>query len=196
MELKTIFKIQGWLRGSEARILQKYAIDQQGKSKSDLLEIGSWKGRSSIAIASILTEGRRLWVIDHFQGSLEHQKGQKFYTLPKYTRSDKLWIYPELLENVIKYNVQNKVIILPLDSEKAAKVADEKFSFIFIDGDHRYEGVSKDCNLWLPHLEKDGVLIFHDYQYSPIHKFCNEIKQNKDLSVIFEMHTMIAFRYQ
>lgn len=188
-------KIQGWLSGGEAKILQKYAIEQQKKSKSDLLEIGSWKGCSSVIIASILLEDRRLWIVDHFQGSIEHQKGHRFYITPKYERRGKLWIYPELLENVIKYNIQNKVIILPLSSEKAAKVVDEKFSFIFIDGDHSYEGVSEDCNLWLPHLEKNGVIIFHDYKHPPIHKFCNELKQNKNLSVTLELHNIIAFRH-
>jgi len=196
MQLKAIFKIQGWLRGHEARILQKYVIEQQEKSKSDLLEIGSWKGRSSVTIASILTGDRRLWIVDHFQGSLEHQKGQRFYTPPRYTRGNKLWIYPELLENIIKYDIQDKVIVLPLGSEEAAKVIIGQFSFIFIDGDHRYEGVSEDCSLWLSHLEENGILIFHDFQHPPIHKFCNELKQNKSLSVIFEIQTMIAFRHQ
>jgi len=195
MELKAILKIPGWLSESEARVLQKYTIEQQEISKSDLLEIGSWKGLSSIVIASLLSEDRRLWMIDHFRGSYEHQQGQKFYTPPKYTRRDKLWIYPELLENIIKYNVQDKVIVLPLSSEKAAKVVDEKFSFIFIDGDHLYEGVSRDCNLWLPHLEKNGVIIFHDYQHFPIHKFCDELRQNKGLSVTFELPRIIAFRH-
>lgn len=195
MELKAILKIPGWLSENEARVLQKYTIEQQEISKLDLLEIGSWKGLSSIVIASLLSEDRRLWIVDHFQGSLEHQQGQRFYTPPKYTRRSKLWIYPELLENVIKYNVQDKVIILPLSSGEAVRVVDEKFSFIFIDGDHQYKSVSKDCNLWLSHLEKNGVIIFHDYKYSPIHKFCNELKQNKNLSVTSELHNIIIFRH-
>ena len=110
-------------------------------------------------------------------------------------KKGKPWAFPEFLENVVKCNVQGKVVILPLSSEKAAKVVDEKFCFIFINGDHGYEAVSRDCNLWLPHLEKNGVLIFHDYKHPPIHKFCNELKQNKNLSVILELHNIIAFRH-
>lgn len=193
-KLRAILETPGWLSGNEAKILQRYVTEQQRESKADMLEIGCWKGRSSIVIASRLSKDRRLWIVDHFHGSLEHQKRRKSYT-SKYTRRKKLWTYPEFLENVIKYKVQNKVIILPLSSEKAAKVVDEKFSLIFIDGDHEYEGISEDCNLWLPHLEENGVLIFHDYQYAPIHKFCNELKQNEDLSVILELYSMIAFRH-
>lgn len=188
-------QIEGELCSGDGKILQVFAKEQQKHSKSDLLEIGSWKGKSGITIASVLKEDRRLWMIDHFQGSLEHQKGQRFYIPSKYTRRNKLWIYPELLENVIKCNVQDKIIVLPLSSEKAAKVVDEKFSFIFIDGDHSYKGVSEDCNLWLPHLGKNGVIIFHDYKHPPIHKFCNEFKQNKNLSVTLELHNLIAFRH-
>ena len=190
--LKSAFKVTGWLNRDEAKILQKYAVEQQKASKSDLLEIGSWKGCSSIVIASVLSGDRRLWMVDHFRGNLEHQKGQRFYTPPKYTRRNKLWIYPELLENIVKCNVQNRVIILPLSSKQAAMVVDEKFSFIFIDGGHRYKDVFEDCKLWLSHLEKNGVMIFHDYKDKSIYKFCNELKQNKNLSVVLELCNIIV----
>ncbi len=192
--LKPAFKVFGWLDKDEAGILQRYAVEQQKESKSDLLEIGSWKGLSSVVIASLLSGDRRLWMVDHFKGSLEHQKGQRFYTSPKYTRRNKLWIYPELLENIVKCNIQDKVIILPLTSEKAARVVDEKFSLIFIDGDHSYKGISGDCGLWLPHLEKNGVIIFHDYRDDSVRRFCNELKENKDLSVVSELRNIIVFR--
>ena len=194
MGIKTVVNIPGWLGRNEIKILQEYAIAQQKESGTDLLEIGSWKGCSSTVIASALSGDRRLWMVDHFRGSSEHQEGEKFYTVPKYTRRAGLWIYPEILENIIKCNFQNKVIILPLSSEKAARVIDEQFSFIFIDGDHKYESVSKDCELWLPHLEKNGVIIFHDYKNSSVHKFCDELKQNKDLSVDIKLQNMIVFR--
>lgn len=191
---KVIVEIQGWLNGEEARILQEYAIEQQKTSKSDLLEIGCWKGLSSVIIASVLAEDKRLWMVDYFRGGPERKPPKSPLFVTKHKRKEKPWAYSELLENVIEYNIQNKVVILPLSSEKAAKVVDEKFSFIFIDGDHRYKGVSKDCNLWLPHLERNGVIIFHDYHHPPVRRFCNELKQDRNLSVILELSNMIVFR--
>lgn len=34
---------------------------------------------------------------------------------------------------------------------------------LFIDGDHRYEGVKKDIENWLPFVKKGGVIFFHDF---------------------------------
>jgi len=173
-------KIQGWLAGGEATRLQRYAKEQQGRSKSDFLEIGSWKGKSGITIASILKNGQRLWMIDHFQGAPEWPHKPKSPTT-KYFRNGRLWAYPELLENIIRFDLQNKVIILPLNSAEAAKIVNEQFCFIYIDGDHSYAGVSADFQLWFPHLEQKGVIIFHDFKHPPINKFCNELAERKDL---------------
>ena len=37
-----------------------------------------------------------------------------------------------------------------------------KIDLIFIDGDHTYEGVKRDWELFLPHLSEFGVVVFHD----------------------------------
>ncbi len=49
-------------------------------------------------------------------------------------------------------------------SETVAKtVPDKSLDFVFIDGDHSYEGVSKDIQLWLPKIKPGGFLSGHDY---------------------------------
>jgi len=191
--MKSISEIsgKGEMRTKEdAEALQKFAKIQQEKSQSDLLEVGSWKGGSGIVTASVLTGDHRLWMVDHFRGS--PAKKEIFKT--KFQRRGMSWAYPETLENIIGYDLQNKVIILPLSSEKVAKVVDEKFSFIFIDGNHTYEAVSSDYYFWFPHLEKDGIMIFHDYGYSPVNEFCVGIKKNESLITVLETSTMIVFR--
>jgi hypothetical protein len=34
---------------------------------------------------------------------------------------------------------------------------------IFIDGDHTYEGVKRDIELYFPLLKPNGLILFHDY---------------------------------
>jgi predicted O-methyltransferase YrrM len=34
---------------------------------------------------------------------------------------------------------------------------------IYIDGDHRYDGVRNDIRVWLPRVRHGGILAFHDY---------------------------------
>ena len=181
------FDIQGLISPGEADLLQKFAREQQDKFKSDLLEIGSWKGRSSVVIASVLKEDHRLWMIDHFRGKPSYKT--------KFKRRGEPWAYPEVLENVIKHKIQNNVIVLPLSSQLAANIGlNEKFCFIFIDGNHTYEGVSRDWQLWSPHLEIGGVCLFHDCHYPPIQKFLEELKRQKDLKVETRVRILLAIR--
>lgn len=38
----------------------------------------------------------------------------------------------------------------------------EKIDFLFIDGDHTYEGVKKDFEMYAPLVREEGVIAFHD----------------------------------
>jgi predicted O-methyltransferase YrrM len=54
------------------------------------------------------------------------------------------------------------------DSVKAAgKIADGALDFVFIDGDHSYEGVKRDLAAWLPKVKPGGWLMGHDYGNKP-----------------------------
>lgn len=71
----------------------------------------------------------------------------------------------------------DRCTILEMDSISAAKkVPDESLDFIFIDGDHSYEGCKKDILAWLPKIKKTGWLLGHDYhQYPGVKKAVDEI---------------------
>lgn len=40
-------------------------------------------------------------------------------------------------------------------------------AFLFIDGNHKYEPVKKDIEVWTPHLMNGGIVAFHDYIFKP-----------------------------
>jgi len=71
-------------------------------------------------------------------------------------------------------------------------LAGRKFDFLFIDGDHSYEGVKKDFEMYRPLLAKDGVIAFHDITPGPkdkvggVPEFWNEIKSKYDHFQIVE----------
>jgi len=63
-----------------------------------------------------------------------------------------------------------------------AILRDNKVDFLFIDGDHSYEGVKKDFEMYSPLVKKGGIIAFHDIVPHPpetrceVNKFYNEIK--------------------
>jgi hypothetical protein len=57
-----------------------------------------------------------------------------------------------------------RVEILRMDSlEAARRVADESLDFVFIDGDHSYEGCKRDIEVWVPKVKVGGWIGGHDY---------------------------------
>lgn len=78
--------------------------------------------------------------------------------------------------------------------EKVKKVLDgKKIDFLFIDGDHRYEGVKKDFEIYSQLVSDDGIIGFHDiagYKDVPadieVDKFWNEIKNRHKHEEIVE----------
>src|SRR5439155_14171371 len=43
---------------------------------------------------------------------------------------------------------------------------DKEIDLLFIDGDHSYEAVRADLEVWLPKLKDDGIVAFHDYDWA------------------------------
>lgn len=56
---------------------------------------------------------------------------------------------------------------------------------LFIDGDHRYEAVKKDYEMYSPLVQAGGFIVFHDvilkdHPEVEVYKFWEEVKQNYD----------------
>lgn len=59
-------------------------------------------------------------------------------------------------------------IIMKMDSVEAAQyIADGSLDFVYIDGDHTYEGVKRDINAWASKVRSGGVVSGDDYYVFP-----------------------------
>ena len=136
--------IEGWTTELELEWLENRA-----KEMTSIVEIGCWKGRS----AKALLEGCRgkVWCVDHFKGSPDAQFSTR-------DRAEKEKIYERFVENVGQYpNLE----IMKMSSRDAAEMYNTDADMVFIDGDHSYETVKKDIELWLPKCKR--LICGHDY---------------------------------
>jgi len=75
--------------------------------------------------------------------------------------------YDEFNSNTNKY--KNKIVQLrgwSYDKIIDLKTQVNKIDFLFIDGDHNYEGVKKDWDLYNGLLENGSVVAFHDVEWA------------------------------
>jgi len=90
--------------------------------------------------------------------------------------------------DIVKYLSSNQTLtLIQGDSHKQeifkAVKEQAKYDMIFIDGDHAYEGVKKDWEMYSKLVKKGGVVVFHDIVKHTVHVdvgvhiLWNEIKE-------------------
>ena len=117
-----------------------------------IVEIGSWKGKSTIWLAKGSQAGQKVkvYAFDPHSASIVHQK------------HGEAWTFDELKQNISRAGVADIVSPVVATSEAAASRFNEPIEMIFIDGDHDYEAVKRDFELWYPKVVDGGVMAFHD----------------------------------
>lgn len=147
---ETANKIDGHLSDKEGEFLYNAAKNCLGKGV--IVEIGSWKGKSTVYLAKGSEAGNnvKVYAIDPHQGSRDHQDNKI---------SNTFGIFKQNLE---KANVDNIVKPIVKTSQEASKGWQLPVELLWIDGNHSYEMVKLDFDLWSPHLVKGGIIAFHD----------------------------------
>lgn len=133
--------IEGWFLPVQGDILQLFCKDRI------YLEIGSYKGRSTICAAEV---AQQVYAVDTFKAKKDGQ-----------TQHERFTTLDEFEQNISGYkNIKYYV-------GESTKIADEfkehSIDIIFIDGMHDYESVISDKENWWPKLKVGGYMIFHDY---------------------------------
>lgn len=113
------------------------------------VEIGSYFGASSCIIAAALKNKGTLYCIDTWENQ----------TMPE----GLLDTYEEFVKNTKKY----EAVIVPLrgwsfDMAAKFKSINKKIDFLFIDGDHSYDGCKSDWDLYHKFLGSGSIIAFHD----------------------------------
>jgi predicted O-methyltransferase YrrM len=140
-----------------ARLLQGYR-----SGPVQVLEIGSWEGRSALFFVNYLPRAR-LTCVDTFAGGQEHREAaSRSAANARFLRS----IERRFDANTRAFRKRiEKIKAHSVDALAALGVANRRFDVAYIDGGHRAVEVYSDAALAWPLMVRGGMVIFDDYQW-------------------------------
>jgi glycosyltransferase involved in cell wall biosynthesis len=139
--------IPGWMTYEEQLWLFETA-----KRHTQIAELGSWKGRSTHALASGIGKRGFIVAIDTWEGS----QNVKDLTNQQAKQEDVFEIFKENMKSFSKVIVNRG-----RGDDVVNQYRDKFFDVVFIDAGHTYEEVKSDIEKWLPKARM--VIAGHDY---------------------------------
>ena len=134
-------------------IFKKY-FDNLNKDKiKEILEIGSWEGRSSCFFLKYFDKSI-LTCVDTWEGSEENFVDE----------NPNLQIVEKNFDNNIS-EYKDRIIKKKMTSNNFFKDNKKKFDLIYIDGSHNFEDVLNDAKLGYESLNLNAYMLFDDYDW-------------------------------
>jgi predicted O-methyltransferase YrrM len=158
----------GFLTEREARFLALAAVATPAAGA--ILEIGSFKGRSTVGLASVAARYglEPVVAVDPFTAPSD--------TDPNLGGAESS--YPDFSRTLEQAGLTQQVAVHRALSRDVAAAWDRPIRLLWIDGDHSYAGAKRDLELFLPHVARGGVVAFHDVLHSfegPIRVFVEAV---------------------
>jgi predicted O-methyltransferase YrrM len=160
--IKKFDSIKGFLDLNEGIAL--YEEVKRVSENNFCVEIGSYCGKSTCFIGQACKENKsKLITIDHHKGSEEQQLGELYFDAEVYDEKlGRVNTLPLLEKNLAKFDLEDVVKPLVMDSISASKIVENNADLIFIDGSHTFESAESDYELWKNKIKKGGTLAIHD----------------------------------
>lgn len=127
---------------------ERDAIARHAADKKVAAEIGVWHGVTTRRVAEALAPGGIVYAVDNYA------VGRLGISFP----------YAIARRNTKPF--RNQVKFVRATAKDAAtefgKSMGAKFEFVFIDGDHSYDGLRTDWESWTPLIVRGGIVALHD----------------------------------
>ena len=169
--------IEGWLSEPEAALLMTMVVlSLLEQEVAPLVEIGSYCGRSTVAIASAasaVTPHARVYAIDPHEGCVSAHTHDGTIATPATLERFQANIRDAGLEAVVR----------PIVRRSYEAVWTEPIGMLFIDGLHDYENVSRDYAAFAPFVRPGGYVLFDDYNvaFPGVMRFVDERERSGEL---------------
>ena len=167
-----------------------YELAQE--STHGVVEIGSYRGKSTVALALGSKAGHQVPVFavdphEDYEG-LPGPNGEPGYQFGAEDRR-------QFFQNILNCDCWDCVRLVNLPSTQAAASWVRPIDVLFIDGNHRYEAVKADCDAWLPHLVSGGQVVFHDaLSHLPPYQVAQELIRDGHMEFVRQFEQVIILR--
>ena len=132
------------LSATDKSVLARLA--KQMPAGAACLEVGSYLGASAIIIARSLPPGSRLFCVDTWQNDGMSEGVRDTFAEFKANTSE----------------LSGIITPIRAASADAAASYEGEIDFLFIDGDHSYEGCKTDLEAWISKAREGATVVFHD----------------------------------
>ena len=185
--LNAMEKVDGWMTREEGGHLYETGHEAVTKISPVVVEIGSWKGRSTVALAAMAKIRKaKVYAIDPHEGDL-WSNGQVIKTdgtLESLKKTLETYSLTDAVEIVQKKST---------DVEWSGVLP--KIGLLFIDGKHDYESVKADFEHFEKHLASNALVAFHDYNEDGVKLAVDEILANKNFEARSEVGSLKVIRH-
>lgn len=146
--------VEGWLTRAQALRLFERAADLGAGAR--VVEIGSFRGRSTIVLAAAAADGVEIVAVDPHRGA---DRGPREIE-PDPTLGDA--DHETFVANLTRAGVADRVRHLRLTSVDACPQVEGEVDLLYVDGAHRYQPARFDISRWGGRVSGGGTMLVHD----------------------------------
>ncbi len=176
----------GGIKREEA--MQLIQLARQIPDNQVIVEIGSYRGRSTIALAlgSLMGNKNPVYAVD------PHVKGKGIFGAT-FGPEDQAHLY----RNLLRTHVSHIVFVVSLPSATVSKFWPSKnVGLLWIDGDHTYEAVCADYEGWRQYLLPGSIIAFHDSNSEGIQKLLKGMVEKSQAKLLGSVESLQWYSYR
>ncbi len=146
--------IDGWLTDAQAEVL--YGVARRCPPGGRIVEIGSFRGRSTVVLASAAPSGAEVVAIDPHAGNDRGPREIDGFAAEAATDA------AAFAANLARAGVADRVRHVARSSDDARDQVDDPIDVLYVDGAHRFGPAGRDLRTWGARVADGGTVVVHD----------------------------------
>ncbi len=142
------------------QLLSIYRLAATWPVEGAIVELGAWVGLTTAYLATACrVRGRGMvYAVDTFEATREGNT--RYRSIARFGRSTLSAFRSQIQRAGVEDLVEP---LVGYTNQVVHRYPGGPIRFLLIDGDHSYEGVRDDFELWSPLVAPGGLIVFHDY---------------------------------